>query len=259
MVDAQTQSEMLLEGRKLVERAARWLIRKRPQPLDIEATIRYFADGVTTLSASLIDHVDAGSHAEITRHAARWSEAGVPEALAVAVSGFDELLSVLDIVDVAVYRDVDVIKVADVYYSLGARLDLHWLRDRINALPRHDRWQALGRDALRDDLYTQERAMTSNVLKLGAADKSASELIETWMQANALAAERCRRILDDLRTKDQPDFTMLSVALREIRGLRQMAVPAVPAETEARRSGNGEEPVTLVVDETEAAERPPTH
>ena len=35
VVDARVQAEMLLEGRKLVERAARWFVRNRLQPLDI--------------------------------------------------------------------------------------------------------------------------------------------------------------------------------------------------------------------------------
>ena len=45
------------------------------------------------------------------------------------------------------------------------RLELHWLRDRIADLPRDDRWSALARAALRDDLYTLHRALTAEVLR----------------------------------------------------------------------------------------------
>ena len=42
------------------------------------------------------------------------------------------------------------------HFQLGGRLDLHWLRDQIAALPRTNRWQAMARAALRDDLFAAE-------------------------------------------------------------------------------------------------------
>ena len=42
---------MALEGRKLTERAARWLLHSRRPPFDIAATIDFFASGVLTVAA----------------------------------------------------------------------------------------------------------------------------------------------------------------------------------------------------------------
>jgi len=244
------QLEMLLEGRKLVERAARWFVRNRPQPLDIEATIDYFAAGVAEVTESLASFVGTESRVLIESKSSPWIAAGVPEQLAVTVAGFNELLSALDVVDVASYRGVSVEESARVYYELVSRLNLHWLRDQINALPSENRWQALGREALRDDLYTQQRAMTSDVLKLGLGTATPSERIDAWLQSNALAAERCKRILQDVRSRGSADFTMLSVALREIRGLRLLSGPAAAAGAETRPAEpatNGESPRTAAV------------
>ena len=44
-VGATVQIEMLLEARRLVERATRWLLRSRPRPLDVGAEIARFAAG----------------------------------------------------------------------------------------------------------------------------------------------------------------------------------------------------------------------
>ena len=41
-----TQIALLLEGRKLTERAARWLLHNRRPPFDIRATIDFFAAGL---------------------------------------------------------------------------------------------------------------------------------------------------------------------------------------------------------------------
>ena len=63
----------------------------------------------------------------------------------------------------------------ETYFRLGARLDFNWLRDRIIELPRANRWQALARAALRDDLYTLHRALTREVLESAGADDDRRE------------------------------------------------------------------------------------
>ncbi len=240
---ADVQITMLLEGRKLVERAARWFLRNRAQPLDIQATIDAFAEGVAALRSVLTQHLPAQGRERIEVRMRRFvDDGGAPEDLASRVAGFTELLSALDIVQVANLRGASVLEVADVYYALGEELSLNWVRDQINALPRKDRWQTLGRDALRDDLYNQQRALTSNVL-VGAPVDGSTSRVGTWLEANRSAAARCRRLLDDIRAKDRVDFTMLSVALRETRSLLSGAneVSTLPSNggPESRTSGSG--------------------
>ena len=48
-VDVATQLALLLEGRKLVERAARWLLHNRRPPFDIRATIEFFSAGMDAI------------------------------------------------------------------------------------------------------------------------------------------------------------------------------------------------------------------
>src|SRR5262249_42116792 len=51
-ISVATQISLLLEGRKLVERAVRWLLQNRRPPFDIQATVGFFADGVRAVGAS---------------------------------------------------------------------------------------------------------------------------------------------------------------------------------------------------------------
>ena len=92
-------------------------------------------------------------------------QAGVPPGLAQRVAGLATMFSTFDIVEVADETELDVEQVAAVHFRLGERLELHWLRDRIVALPRDDRWRALARAALRDDLYSLHRSLTAEVLR----------------------------------------------------------------------------------------------
>ena len=162
VVGAEVQVSMLRETRKLVERAARWLLRNRPRPLDVERDVDHFAAGVAALRRGLPDLVADASRAAIDSAAGRLVERGVPEGLALEVAGGNDVFSALDVVEVAKGAGITVEAAAAVYFTLGEKLDLRWLRDEIAALPRENRWQALSRAALRDDLYAQLSALTSD-------------------------------------------------------------------------------------------------
>ena len=221
VVGAEVQMSMLLETRKLVERGARWLLRNRSRPLDVERDVGHFAGEVTALRRGLRDLVTAASRAAIDAAAGRLVECGVPEALALEVASGNDLLSALDVVEVASSAAIPVEEAASVYFALGEQLDLYWLRDRIAALPRDNRWQALSRAALRDDLYAQLSALTLDAVRLDAGEAAAAERVGAWLDQNRIPVARCRQILGDLGSAGQTDFTMLSVAMGEIRALRQ--------------------------------------
>ena len=221
VVGADVQVTMLLETRKLVERGARWLLRNRPRPLDVERDIGHFADGTAVLRRGLRDLVAGASRTAIDSATGRLVERGVPEALALEVASGNDLLSALDVVEVASSAAIPVEAAAAVYFALGERLDLHWLRDRIAALPRDNRWQALSRAALRDDLFAQSSALTLDALRLEMGEASPAERVEAWLEQNRIPVARCRQILGDLASAGQTDFTMLSVAMGEIRALHQ--------------------------------------
>jgi glutamate dehydrogenase len=62
-------------------------------------------------------------------------------------------------------------------------LRLDWVRERIADLPRDDRWSAMARAALRDDLYSLQRDLTADVLASGAGRGTADQRIDAWVEA----------------------------------------------------------------------------
>ncbi|MCP5151544.1 MAG: NAD-glutamate dehydrogenase [Chromatiales bacterium] len=231
VVDAELQVELLLEARKLTERATRWLLRNADRPIDVGEVASRYREGVRRLSAGLLDVLDADSASRVRERLDHYVERGVPEVLGARLAGADDLFSALDLVEVARAAQGDITDAARTYFELGARLDLHWLRDRAVALPRDNRWQALARASLREDIYAQQTLITRDVLGLG----SGTEAVEAWMEVEELAVARCRQIMADLRSGGTPDFSMLSVAMREIRALRRPLAPAATATAPARR------------------------
>lgn len=53
---------------------------------------------------------------------------GVPKTLAMRAASLHLLYPALDVVEAAAQRDADVLEVASVFYSLGDKLRLKWLR-----------------------------------------------------------------------------------------------------------------------------------
>jgi glutamate dehydrogenase len=218
-VSAQTQLEMLIEGRRLVERSTRWLVRANPYQVSITQTIRRFEPGAGMLSASLPEALEGADREAFDARAAELQQAGVPADLARRAAGMPSMLALFDIVEVASATEHAQEDVLRVYFRLGSRLELNWLRDRIIELPRANRWQALARAALRDDLFNLYRELTRKVLDAGGAQDGSEAAIDVWSERNADALERSLGMVADIRASRIYDMTTLPVALREIRGL----------------------------------------
>jgi glutamate dehydrogenase len=216
-IDARTQLEMLIEGRTLVERALRWLVRAHRDPIDIDATTRRFASGAQQLARAIPDVLQGLDHDAFERRRAELVGAGVPAALAHRVASMQALLSVFNIVDDAAAPGQPQAVVTGTYFGLGALLGLDWIRDRILDLPRSDRWQALARAALRDDLHRLHRALTRDALRTPAP--SGEVAVERWQRENRPALRRALSVLADVRASGTFDTTTLPVILREMAGL----------------------------------------
>ena len=216
-INAQKQIDIMITASQQIERASRWLLRHHKMPLEIANTINALRPGIQQLTEILLTLIGSAEQEQLETTAKKFIDAGVPKTLATRVARLVYLLSALDIVEVANTTSVKLEKVAAVHFLLGTRLKLHWLRDQISELPRDNRWTALSRSALRDELYRTHREITTVVLQTNNLTPDAQ--IDKWMETNPPRIERCQQVLSDLSRIKKPDLSMLSVALREIRNL----------------------------------------
>src|SRR5579875_1632042 len=217
-VEARVQLQMLIEGRRLVERSTRWLVLENPGGIRIEEQVRRFEPGARLLAEAIPEVLEEEDRSAYGARLDELAEAGVPRDLARRVASLPSLPPVFDIVAVseATGRELEV--VMHTYFQLAYRLELGWLRERIYELPRANRWQALSRAALRDDLLSVHRELTREVLD-SADGKGAEAAIEAWVSEHEGAVERSLSTLADIRASRTYDTTTLPVALREVRTL----------------------------------------
>ncbi|WP_405582227.1 NAD-glutamate dehydrogenase [Streptomyces sp. NBC_01190] len=218
-VDAAVLTRIRLHSRRLVERATRWLLNNRMQPLQIAETIDFFTEGVHTVWGRLPKLMRGPDlewyeslHDELTG-------AGVPAELAGRVAGFSSAFPILDIVGVADRGGKKPLDVAEVYFDLADRLGITKLLDRIILLPRSDRWQSMARAAIREDLFAAHAALTADVLAAGEAAATPEQRYKAWEEQNAGLIGRARTTLEEIQGAEEFDLASLSVAMRTFRTL----------------------------------------
>ncbi len=213
------QLGLIAEAERLVQRGTLWFLRHREWLVDLQATLAHFSPGAAVLAEGLHDFVGPTYRAELDAAVARWVEQGVPLALAQRVAALEELYSALDLVEVAVETGRAESIGAKVYFALGGELDLHWLGRQIAALPTDTRWQFLARGALRGDLSLLARVLTANALRLLPESEDPAEILAAWQARHQQQVERYRNLVGEIHAAKAIDLAMLSVILRELRGM----------------------------------------
>jgi glutamate dehydrogenase len=217
-VDTGVQILAMLEGRKLTERAARWLLNFRRPPFDVQATIDFFAHGVLTVAASLPTMLAGRDLAGFAERREVYVARGVPLVLADRIAAMVPAYSAFDIVDIAHGTGRSVEETAEVYFDLADRLQIARLRDMITSLPRDDRWNTMARGAIRDDLYTAHAALARDVLTV-TGPGSPEQRLAAWVQRNDSAVRRATQTLTEIWESNAFTVATLSVAVRAVRTL----------------------------------------
>ncbi|GAB3181996.1 NAD-glutamate dehydrogenase [Streptomyces incanus] len=218
-VAADVQTRIRLHSRRLVERGTRWLLNNRPQPLELEETVTFFAERVEQVWSQLPKLLRGADLAWFQKIHDELTGVGVPAELATRVAGFSSAFAAIDIVSVADRMDKEPLDVAEVYYDLADRLRITRLMDRISELPRADRWQSMARAAIREDLYAAHAAVTADVLAAGNGTSTPEQRFKVWEAKNEAIIGRARATLDEIQSSDTFDLANLSVAMRTMRTL----------------------------------------
>jgi glutamate dehydrogenase len=209
---------LVIEGRRLLDRASRWFLLNRPQPLDVDAEIKRFAPIVATLTQRLPELLQGRERATVVAAREGFVDLGAPEAAARTISESLYAFSLLDIVEAASSSGEDPGLLAEVYFELSDHLGIDHLLLAVSRLPRGERWHSLARLALREDLYRAIRDLSVDVARRVAQHEDASA-IEEFELFNRRRFERARRTLDDIAATGEPELAVLSVAASQLRNL----------------------------------------
>jgi glutamate dehydrogenase len=218
-VSVAVTDRMTLDLRRLIDRAGRWLLNYRPQPLAVGAEINRFAEKVRALTPRMSEWLRGDDKIICEKEAREFSAQGVSADLAYMVSTGLYQYSLLDVIDIADIVDRDPAEVADTYFALMERLGTDGLLTAVSRLVRDDRWHSLARLAIRDDIYGSIRALCFDVLAVGEPEETGEEKIVEWEATNSSRVSRAQRTLTEIYESGELDLATLSVAARQLRSM----------------------------------------
>lgn len=223
-ISAKKQIEMMMLYTRLARRITRWFLRSQRKSVDISEVVQLYADGVFELKKSIPSILSEDRRLNYQEHYQELIEEAIPPTLAHELTVSRALFAATDIVEIAYKKNMSVAKVAEIYYGIGDFLDLTWIRKQIIIHPSENHWEALSREALRDDLDWQQRQLTAGLINYEGNNPDLQARLVSWGESHRALIQRWRYILADLKASTALNYTMFFVAIRELLDLTQTTV-----------------------------------
>ncbi|MDF2498474.1 MAG: glutamate dehydrogenase [Arthrobacter koreensis] len=217
----ETWTTIHLDMRRLLDRAVRWFVNHVGRGSSIDEDIQAFKPIVEPLRKDLMRFMRGTDRERVEAALEKASGWDVPKDLGTYWAEQFESYGLLDVALATRQVEEPAENIAAVYYAVYDRYGIDDLLERITKLPRGDRWQALARAALRDDLYSTVADMTVAALQATPAMQGEDPVsrVEAWEQENADNLERATKMFAEVNQLEQDDMASLSVALRLLRSI----------------------------------------
>ena len=218
-VSAETQAAMLQDIHNLLERGTLWFLRNGNRGLAIDGHVGTYAAAVAKLGEGMDAALPERYAGDLERRAQPMVEAGVPASTATRLAGLVNMVPGCDLAGIAADSGANIRTVARAYFRLGAHFRLGRLRAAAEALGSEGHWQQLAVDALIEEIYGHQSALTRRVMAMSGARNDPEKALRQWLQDNGEAVSRAATMLDELWTSDMDDVSMIAVASRQLRAV----------------------------------------
>jgi glutamate dehydrogenase len=218
-VPAAAQYRMLRATQRLLDRAVLWFVRQSPGTIDVAAEVKRFSAGIAALDKAFEAAVEPSRAAELSAAAQELARDGVPESLAMRVARLADLAAGLDVVRIAESAQAPVESVGRLYFGIGARLGLDWLRSAASRVKAETSWQKMAVAAIVEDLLALQAELAARAVKAAGSIERVETIAEDWMRRHKAGLARFDAILAELRASPTTEIAALTVAGRELRAL----------------------------------------
>ena len=220
---ATVQLDLLQMLKRLTRRATRWYLRNCRQHLQCEEVIKQMTQPVQEVLEHLAELHQADWFNLWRDEREKYCDKDIEEVSAGMLASSESMFLAIGIADTALQLGKPVRLVTELYFNLGESLSLDWFMSQIVGLQPKNRWQDLARESHVDDLENLHRRLTAMLLKSGDGGHP-QQLIEQWQEQQSSLIARWKSMVAELRNASGGDFTMTSVALRELLDLVQSTI-----------------------------------
>jgi glutamate dehydrogenase len=220
-IEAQAVSEeikldLLVQVMRLGRRATRWIVRHRRELSDVRDFIECFQPRVKELIDKRELLMSASDNADWRAAVSQLRSSGVSEDLAKRSAKASRLADSLPIIDASDATGASAVHAAEVFVSLSDRLGTDWLAEQLASLAPASHWQSMERDALLDDVMSQQGLLAADVLTHADGD------VDSYLSDRAQLAADWRQTILDAQQGPQQDFSMYAMTCRKLIDLQRV-------------------------------------
>lgn len=216
-IAAETQTDMLIEINRMVERSVLWLLRHVAAPIDIAREIGKLEPAVKTLRENFEAMWSDEVAGYVNKQAEAYKAKGVPSDLAFTVASLYRLAAANDILRLAENVKQPVAQVAKIYFLTGERFGMGALRVRTETMVRASHWDRLAVSAAVEELYAHQTNLAQRVIGAAKAKKlTGAKAVEGWVDGHKTNVERYDAVYGEIRSADGLNLAMLTVANRQL-------------------------------------------
>ncbi|MDP0588993.1 MAG: NAD-glutamate dehydrogenase [Candidatus Endonucleobacter bathymodioli] len=225
-ITSELQVQIMAALVRLTRRASRWFLRVKRQELVTLECISHYCPRVQSFIACFADYLGKNEKKIFSSNVKKMIDSQVPEELAVLVVGDRYLLNALPVIQASDQTGKSLEKVARTYFALGQRLELEWYNNELSAFDATNHWQSLATDSVRDEAAWQQRELTVALLNIPDPEENLEKQLDDWMMSHRTLIARWQSMLSEIRSVEEPELAMFTVANRELLDLVQTTIHA---------------------------------
>jgi glutamate dehydrogenase len=218
-VNYRVKAQMFSAVNKLLERSVLWLLRRHLSG-DLTSVIQRFRKIANDLYSILTDAMAQDSKESYEKKYEAYRLNNVENVLAKKIAALDPISSAFDIAEISAKSKFDLSVIAKIYFEVGTRFGLKWLRNTLSEISCDGYWDRLSNKTIIEDFYTYQARIAKQIVDENCDKKSCGlDSVEDWIKSEGFLVERYDNFINDLRISTSFDVSMFVVALNRLKPL----------------------------------------
>ena len=219
-VTHQTQAEMFHIANKLMERSVLWLLKNNIKG-ELGKIIPSYREIARELSAVLPKVMAEDSKkAYVEKISYLESKSVKDKKLITNVASMDPVASAFDVSKIAVSSDQKIPAIAKIYFEVGTRFSLKWLRSKLQLIPIRNSWDRVSIKTITEDLYNMQMQISKEIVG-GYCKKSSCDTraVEKWIDKDDFAIARYDGFIAEIKDVDINDLSIYFAILNKLKAI----------------------------------------
>lgn len=216
IVKVKDQVELSIVIKKFVMRSTSWLLRNYHHKINIAQAIEEYQAQVKKLKKNIGSYLVNNFKESFEEDLEEFKSMSVPEELAHKIALLGPLSSAYNIAEISNRKKVPVDKVCKIYFELGYRFNVDWLRHVSRRLVGENNWQKLAIQGFKDELYDTHRKIVASAVE--SAEKHDHKL-DHWYKANDKQIKLFDRFIADVKSQGEVEYAMVELSLKKLGNL----------------------------------------